>query len=155
MDSLAVGNLPLAQGCNILSRSLIQFSVDGWGSVPSLQVGLRPNYGRGNSSNGDLLQKHLGRHTLQLPELSYSVPLTPRQATVDPLLDTHRQVWLSLLWGHYSCMLGFGTNKTKVLFVLSKSLFHQSSSIIRSHLPSKSNSLGVLRIGNTWTIFSD
>ena len=39
----------------------------------------------------------------QLPELLYSVPLTLWQATVGPhvhqsLLDTHRQVWLSLLW---------------------------------------------------------
>ena len=36
--------------------------------------------------------------------------LTPQQATVHPcfyqrLQDTHRQVWLSLLWGHYSTHL--------------------------------------------------
>ena len=37
-----------------LSKSFIQFSVDGWGCVPSL----RPNYGRGN---GKLLQKNLGQ----------------------------------------------------------------------------------------------
>ena len=47
---------------------------------------------------------------LQLPGLLYSVPLTPQQATVNPhlhwrLLDTHRQVWLSLLWGHCSFCL--------------------------------------------------
>ena len=35
-------------------KSLIQFSADGWGCVPSLQFALRPNYGR---SNGDLLPK--------------------------------------------------------------------------------------------------
>ena len=37
----------------MLSKSLIQFSVDGWGCVPCLLFGLRPNYGRGNGSNGD------------------------------------------------------------------------------------------------------
>ena len=41
----------------ILSKSLIQFSVDGWGCVPSLLFDLRPNYGGGNEVNGDLLQK--------------------------------------------------------------------------------------------------
>ena len=41
----------------MLSKSLIQFSVDGWGCVPSLFFGLRPNYGGGNEGNGDLLQK--------------------------------------------------------------------------------------------------
>ena len=40
-----------------LSKSLIQFSVDGWGCVPSLLFDLRPNYGGGNDDNGDLLQK--------------------------------------------------------------------------------------------------
>ena len=41
----------------MLSKSLIQFSVDGWGYVPSLLFDLRPNYGGGNENNGDLLQK--------------------------------------------------------------------------------------------------
>ena len=75
------------------------------------------------------------------------MPLTPRQATVNPrlcwrLLDTHRQVWLSVLWGHCSFLLGPGAHK--VLFVPSKSLFPQScgSSVIKSHWPPKSNSLG-------------
>ena len=39
------------------SKSLIQFSVDGRGCVPSLLFDLRPNYGGGNEDNGDLLQK--------------------------------------------------------------------------------------------------
>ena len=43
----------------MLSKSLIQFSVDGQGYVPSLLFGLRSNYGRGN---GDLLQKDLCQH---------------------------------------------------------------------------------------------
>ena len=38
-------------------KSSIQFSVDGWGCVPSLLLfDLRPNYRGGNEENGDLLQ---------------------------------------------------------------------------------------------------
>ena len=55
--------------------------------------------------------------------------LTLQQATADPglhlrLLDTHRQVWVSLLRGHCSLCLGPGAHR--VLFVPSKSLFPQS-----------------------------
>ena len=39
------------------SKSLIQFSVDGRGCVPSLLFDLRPNYDGGNEDKGDLLQK--------------------------------------------------------------------------------------------------
>ena len=35
----------------MLSKSLIQFSIDGWGCVPSLLFELRPNYGGGNEDN--------------------------------------------------------------------------------------------------------
>jgi len=61
--------------------------------------------------------------------LLYSVPLNPRQANVNPclhwrLLDTHRQVCLSLLWGYCSFLLG--PDAHKVLFLISKSLFPQS-----------------------------
>ena len=38
----------------MFSKSLIQFSVDEQGCVPSLLLDLRPNYGRGN---GGFLQK--------------------------------------------------------------------------------------------------
>ena len=38
-----------------LSKSLIQFSVDGRGCVPSLLCDLKPHYGGGNEDNGDLL----------------------------------------------------------------------------------------------------
>ena len=44
-------------GGAMLSKSLIQFSVDGQGCVSSLLFDLRPNYGGGNEDNGDLLQK--------------------------------------------------------------------------------------------------
>ena len=43
-------------GGAILSKSLIQFSVDGRDCVPSLLFDLRPNYGGGNEDNGNLLQ---------------------------------------------------------------------------------------------------
>ena len=60
------------------------------------------------------------------------------------LLDTYRQVWVSLLWGHCFFLLGPGARK--VLLVPSKSLFPQicGSSIIKSHWLPKSNSLGTL-----------
>ena len=49
-------------GRAMLSKSLIRFSVDEWGCVPSLLFDLRPNYGGGNEDNGDLLQKALCTH---------------------------------------------------------------------------------------------
>ena len=73
----------------------------------------------------------------------------PAAGTVNPhlcqrFLYTHRQVWLSLLWGHCSFLLGPGVHK--VLLVPSKSLFPQTwgNSVIKSHWPPKSNSRGVL-----------
>ena len=44
----------ILMGGAMLSKSSIQFSVDGWGSVPSLLFDLRPNYGGGNEDNGNL-----------------------------------------------------------------------------------------------------
>ena len=44
-------------GGTMFSKSLIQFSVDGRGCVPSLLFDLRANYGGGNEENGDLLRK--------------------------------------------------------------------------------------------------
>ena len=70
-----------------------------------------------------------------LNTLLYSVPLSLWQATVNShlcqrLLDTHRQVWVSLLWVVCSFLLVPGGHK--VLVVLSKSLFPLScgSSVI-------------------------
>ena len=63
------GNLGLALvGGAMLSKSLIQLSVDGWGCVPSQLFGLKPNYGRVNGGNGNLLQKDLCQTT------EFSVP---------------------------------------------------------------------------------
>ena len=44
-------------GSAMLSKSLIQLSVDGRGCVPSLLFDLRPNYCGGSEDNGGLLQK--------------------------------------------------------------------------------------------------
>ena len=126
-------------GAAMLSKSLIQFSVDGWVCVPCLSLAW------GQTMVGVMAVmvnsfKRACASTPRLPGLLYSVPLTPRQATVSPylcwrLLDTHRQVWLSLFWGHCSFFLSPGAHK--VLFVPSQSLFPQScgSSIIKSHQP--------------------
>ena len=43
-------------GAAMFSKTLIQYSVDGWGYVPSLLLDLRPNYGGSKEDNGDLLQ---------------------------------------------------------------------------------------------------
>ena len=49
-------------GGAILSKPLIQFSVNQRGCVPSLSFDLRPNYGGGNEDNDNLLQKVPCRH---------------------------------------------------------------------------------------------
>ena len=54
-------------GRAMLRKSLIQFSVDGWGCVPSLLFDLKPNYGGGNEDNDggnkdNLLRKLPRRH---------------------------------------------------------------------------------------------
>ena len=77
-------------------KSLIQFSVGGWGCVPSLLFDLRPNYGAGNEENGTSFKG-------PMHALLHSVPPTLQQVTTNPclhqrLLDTHRQVW-SVSWG--------------------------------------------------------
>ena len=74
----------------------------------------------------------------QVPALLQSMPLTLRRATVDPrlrqrLLDIHRQVWLSLLWGHRSVILGPGVST--VLSVPSNSLFPQSREVLQLNPP--------------------
>ena len=57
------GKLDLVlMGKAMLSKYLIQISVDGCGCVPSLLFDLRPNYSGGNEDNGDLLQKVPCRH---------------------------------------------------------------------------------------------
>ena len=93
-------------GETMFSKFLIPFSVDGQDCVPSLWLDLRPNYGGDNENNSNLLRKSLA-HTAAL-----SAP-DPGQATANlhlcqRLLDTPGQVWVSLLWGHWSFLLERG-----------------------------------------------
>ena len=121
----------------MLSKSLIQFSVDGWGCVLSLLFGLRSNYGRPTSS------KRVYGSTVVFsapdPEAGHCCPT--------PLLETpgHSQTSLAQsLVG--SLLLSPSPGAHKILFVPYKSLFPQScgSSVIKSYWPLKSNSLGIL-----------
>ena len=102
----------------MLSKSLIQFSVDGRGCVPSLLF----TWGQ---TMVEVMKIMVTSFKRSHAALLHSVPPTLHQATSDPhlswsLLDTHRQVWISLLWDHCSFLLG--PDEHKVLFVLSKRL---------------------------------
>ena len=124
--------VPLPSPRAMLSKSLIQFSLEGWGCVSSLLFGLRPNYGRGNGGNS----------CIHRPDPAAGSTLSTHASARD--YWTLRQVWISLLWGCCSFLLGLGVHK--VLLVPSKSLFPQTcgNSVIKSHWPPKSNSWGVL-----------
>ena len=74
------GKLDLVlMGRAMLSKSLIQFSVDGFGCVPSLLFDLRPNCGGGNEANGTSCKGPM--HVLLC-----GVTLTLQQAIADPRL---------------------------------------------------------------------
>ena len=64
----------------MLSKSLIQFSVDGRPCVSSLLFDLGPNYGGGNEDN-DLLQKVPCTHCTQCPQ-PCSMPLPTHTSTL-------------------------------------------------------------------------
>ena len=73
------------------------------------------------------------------------MPLTLQQATADPhlhqrLLDTHRQVWFSLLCGHCSFLLGPGVHK--VLSEPSEHLWRIQALILNTSLPLPPSCLG-------------
>ena len=104
----------------MLSKSLIQFSFDGPGCVPSL-FDLRPNCSGGNEDNGDLLQKVL---------CSYCCTQCPRPYS-RPLL-THTSSWDTWTLTGKSGLVSCGVTApfswfwcTQVLFVPPKSLFPQ------------------------------
>ena len=106
-------------GRTMFSKPLIKFSVDGWGCIPTLLFDLRPNYGGGNEDNGYLPQKvHVHTAALSAPTLQLA---TANPCLQQRLLNSQGQVWVSLLWGHCSFLLGPGTHK--VLFVPSKVCF--------------------------------
>ena len=109
-------------GGAMLSKSLIQFSVVGWSCVPSLLFTWL-------QTMVEVMKIMVTSFKRSHDALLHSVSPTLQQATTDPrlcwrLLDTHRQVCVSLLWGHCSFLLGPGVHK--VLFVPFQSLFSQS-----------------------------
>ena len=76
----------------MLSKTLIQFSIDGQGCVPSLLFDLRSNSGRGNEENGISFKRSC------TCAASLSAP-NPAADRTNPCLhgrrlDTHRQVWV-------------------------------------------------------------
>ena len=127
-------------GGAILSKPLIQFSVDGWGCVPSLlfiwgqtmvevMKIMATFFKRSHAGTATFIYMCMHTHVcINTGTATFSAP-TLQQATTDPcliwrLLDTHGQVWVSPLWGH--CFFLLGPRVQKVLFVPSKSLFPQS-----------------------------
>ena len=101
-------------GGAMLSKSLIQFSVDGQGCVPSLLFDLRPNYGGGNEDNGDLLQKF---RCTQCPQPCNS-PLPTHTSAGDSWTLTGKSGSVSFwVTAPFSWVLVH-----KVLFLLSKSI---------------------------------
>ena len=84
-------------GGAMLSKSLIQFSVDGWTYASSLLFTWA-------QTTMEVMKTMVTPFKDPMHVLLHSVPPTLQQATTDPrhcwrLLDTHRQVWASLLWG--------------------------------------------------------
>ena len=79
------------------SKSLIQFSIDEWSYVPSLIF----IWGQTIVEVMKIMVTSFKRSHARTATL---VPPTLQQATTNPhlycrLLDTHREVWVSLLWG--------------------------------------------------------
>ena len=105
----------------MLSKSLVQFSFDGWSCVPSLLFDVRPNYGGGNEDNGKLLQKVPCMHCCTECPQSYSRPPWTHASARDSWTLTGKSG--SVSFGVTAFFLGPGEHK--VLFVLSKSLFPQ------------------------------
>ena len=103
----------------MLSKSLIQFSVDGWSCVPSLLF----TRGQTMVEVMKIMATSFKRSHAGTATLSASNPAAGHHRPT-PLLETPGQVWVSLLWGHCSFLLGPGAHE--FLFVPSKSLFTQS-----------------------------
>ena len=105
----------------MLSKSLIQFSVDGQGYVPSLLFDLRPNCGGGNEDNGDLFQKIPCTHRYtQCPRLCSRPLLTHASA---------RDTWTLMgKSGSVSCgvPVPFSWVLVRTRFCFPNSLFPQS-----------------------------
>ena len=138
-----------SDGRAMLSKSLIQFSADGWGCVPSHPpYRPRPNYGRGNGSNGGLLQKDVCQHATASRTVVVSAP-DPAAGHCGPtsLPETPGHAQASLAQSLVGpLLLSFGCWSILCFLMPSKSLFSQycGCSVIQSYWPSKSHSLGFL-----------
>ena len=91
----------------MLSKSLIQFSPDGWGWVPSLLFDLRPKYSGGKEDNDDLLQEVPCRHCCTQGPQQYSRPPPTHTSAGDSWTLTGKSRSVSC-GGHYSFLLGPG-----------------------------------------------
>ena len=108
-------------GRAMFSKSLIQFSLDGWGCVPSLLFTLGQTMVEVMKIMATSFKRSHARtaaFSARNPAAAHCWPTPPQR-----LLDTHRWVWVTLLWSHCSFLLG--PDAHKVLFVPSKSLFPQ------------------------------
>ena len=107
----------------MISKSLIQLSVDLQGCIPSILFDLRPNYGGGDEDHGNLLQKGLCTHGYtQCPQPCSKPPLTHASAGDSwTLMGKSVSVFCGVT-APFSWILV----DTKVLLMPSKSLFPQS-----------------------------
>ena len=104
----------------MFSKSLIQFSIDGQGCVPSLLSDLRPSCGGGNEDDGFFKRSHSDTATV-CPWPCSRPPLTHASAGNSWALTGKSG---SVSGGHCSFLLGPGAHK--LLCVPSKSVFPQS-----------------------------
>ena len=89
-------------GETMLSKSLIQFTVEGWAVFPPCCLAWGQTMVEVMKIMATSFKRsYAGTATLSAPD--------PAQATANHasarLLVTHRQVWVSLLWGHCSWVL--------------------------------------------------
>ncbi|CAN0416189.1 unnamed protein product [Rangifer tarandus platyrhynchus] len=112
-------------GRTMLSKSLIQFSVEGWGCVPSLLFDLRPNYGGGDEDNVTSFERsHAGTAALSAPNpaAGYHWPTLAHTSARDSWTLAGKSGPVSCgVTAPFSWVLVL-----KVLFVPSKRLFPQS-----------------------------
>ena len=119
------------KGRAMLSKSLIQFSVDGRGCVPSLISYLRRNYDEVNEDNGGLLQKVPCRHCCTQGPQPCSGPLLTHASARGSWTCVGKSGSVSCgVTAPFSWVLLKGAVilfvPSKILFVPSKSLFPQS-----------------------------
>ena len=140
-ERLTVGELGLVLiGGAILSKSLIQFSIDVQSYIPTLLSDVRPNYGRSNEDNGHLLQKVLCIHCYVQRPWPCSKPQSTHASTGDTWTLTGKS-------GSVSCGITapfFWVLVHTRFRLCPPSLSPEScvSSVIKSPWPPKSNSLG-------------